>query len=319
MRPIDVLTLQRIQGIGNKSLVALIKFCIANNIESLVTLEPHKLLHAPKLKRASILLDKFFSEGRCENELSESKSSLDEWESLGIEVVLFGGEHYPKQLNELSDPPAILFCRGNVDILKSSRSIAIVGTRENTHLGEVITRRTVEHFSKKGFCIVSGLALGIDAIAHRAALDNQGATVGVLVDVLNISPPQNRSLADQIIRANGLLISENPPKTKVIPALFAKRDRIQSGLAMAVFAIETTVSGGTMHAVKAANSMQRPVYVPDAVAAKYPSLDERAISGTQMLVDEGRAKVYSHDSYELITKELNNLLTQRENTVMLHS
>jgi DNA processing protein len=307
MRLIDILTLQRIKGIGNKSLIALIQFCCANKIDSLVALESLDLSKALKLKRASTALNNFFSEGLLKTMLSESESTLKEWDSLGIKVIPFGNANYPKQLTALNDPPAVLFCRGNLDLLGATRSIAVVGTRENTRLGEVIARRTVEYFSKKGFCIVSGLALGIDAIAHRSALDNKGATVAVLVDILSVSPSQNRTLAGQIIDEDGLLIAENPPNTKVIPALFAKRDRIQAGLAMALFAIETSVGGGTMHAVKAANSMNRPVYVPDVVAAKYLDLDEPAISGTQKLVDEGRAIAYSRDSYELITREIDEL------------
>ena len=307
MQLVDILTLQRIQGIGSKSLVALIQFCCANKINSLTALESIDLSLVPKLKRASTALNTFFSEGLSKTMLRESETVLKEWDSLGIKVVPFGDTNYPKQLTDLSDPPAVLFCRGNLDLLRASRSVAVVGTRENTRLGEVIARKTVEYFSPKGVCIVSGLALGIDAVAHRSALDNNGATVAVLVDVLNVSPLQNRALADQIIDNAGLLIAENPPKTKVIPALFAKRDRIQAGLAMALFAIETSVDGGTMHAVKAANSMKRPVYVPDVEAAKYPDLEERAISGTQKLIDEGRAKAYSRDSYELIMREIDDL------------
>ena len=308
MRLVDIITLQRIQGVGNKSLIALIEYCRANKIDSLAELESLDLSLVPNLKRSSTALNNFFSEGRWETKLCNSESALKEWASLGIRIVPFGDTIYPKQLTALNDPPAVLFCRGNLDLLTTSRSIAVVGTRKNTRLGEVIARRTVEYFAKKGFCIVSGLALGIDAIAHRSALDNKGATVAVLVDVLNVSPSQNRALADQIINDDGLLIAENPPNTKVIPALFAKRDRIQAGLAMALFAIETSVDGGTMHAVKAANSMQRPVYVPDAVAAKYPDLDDRAISGTQKLVNEGHAYAYSRDSYELITRKIEQLV-----------
>jgi len=125
------------------------------------------------------------------------------------------------------------------------------------------------------------------------------------VNVDNISPSQNRPLANQILEQDGLLVSENSPDSKVVPALFAKRDRIQAGLSVAVFAIETAVDGGTMHAVKAAKQLKRPVYVPDAVAAKYPDLNENAISGTQKLVNDKDAQAYSRDSYELITQDLN--------------
>ena len=98
-------------------------------------------------------------------------------------------------------------------------------------------------------------------------MDNQGRTVAVLVDLISIAPSNHRDLSEQILRQGGLLVSENPPGTKVIPALFAKRDRIQAGLALAVFAIETSIGGGTMHAVKAASSMGRKVFVPLASAA----------------------------------------------------
>src|SRR5690606_2385561 len=116
-----------------------------------------------------------------------------------------------------------------------------------------IARRTVEHFVKNDFVIVSGLALGIDSVAHEATLKNLGKTIAVLVDVARISPAINRGLAHEIIESGGLLVAEHPPETRAIPAFFAKRDRIQSGLSLAVFAIETSVDGGTMHAVRCSN------------------------------------------------------------------
>lgn len=300
----EILTLQRIEGVGNKTLITLIEFCQANKIESLSELHSLDLSQVPRLKRASAAINNFLSASLCEGTLEECETSLEEWESQSIAVVPFGSANYPLQLTELSDPPAILFCRGKLDLLQTRKSIAVVGTRKNTRLGEAITRKTVEHFSKKGFCIVSGLALGIDAIAHCAALEHQGKTIAVLVDVVNVSPSQNRPLANQILEKDGLLVSENPPDTKAIPALFAKRDRIQAGLSVAVFAIETAVEGGTMHAVKAARALKRPVYVPDPVAAKYPDPKERAISGTQKLIEDKAAQAYSRESYKLITEEL---------------
>ncbi|MDF1629115.1 MAG: DNA-protecting protein DprA [Alcanivoracaceae bacterium] len=300
----DILTLQRVQGIGDKSLVALIQYCNAKGINSLAELDLHDVSEASGLKRVSSLIQRFLSERLYEETLREVENKLVEWKSQSIAAVTYGSERYPGLLAELSDPPAILYCRGNLDLLKASKSIAVVGTRKNTVLGEAITRKTVRYFSQKGFCIVSGLALGIDAIAHSEALEAQGRTIAVVVDVVNISPSNNRQLANQIIAADGLLLSENPPDTKVIPALFVKRDRIQSGLSLAVFAIETSVDGGTMHAVKAAHGLNRQVYVPDPNAARYPDLTEQAISGTQHLLKEGSAQAYSRLSYEKITQEL---------------
>lgn len=303
----DFLALKKIQGIGNKTLVALIEFCSERKIESLSHLQSVDLSNFQHLKRASTALNNFFSRTSFQETLKQCKTEVDDWELLGVKAVLYGSSNYPKQLIELQDPPAILFCKGNLELLKTLRSIAVVGTRENSHLGEVITQKTVEHFSKTGFCIVSGLALGIDTIAHRTTLECKGTTVAVLVDVVNIAPSQNRLLAEQIVLAGGLLISENSPNTSIVPAFFAKRDRIQAGLAMAVFAIETSEDGGTMHAVNTAVSINRPIYVPDVIAARYQNLNERTIQGTQMLVRKGIAESYSRDSYDKITKKLTEL------------
>jgi len=132
----------------------------------------------------------------------------------------------------------------NLKLLENRLSIAVVGTRENTPKGETITIKTIQKFATYGFTIVSGLALGIDTIAHRAALDAKTSTISVLVDVDSISPTSNRELAQEILDTDGLLVAENAPGTKAIPAFFAKRDRIQAGLSTAVFAIETSIDGG---------------------------------------------------------------------------
>jgi DNA processing protein len=283
----DLLVLHRIKGVGNKAQRALIDYYKEKHLNSLDDLLKLDLGQAPMTKKALSLLSDFFEKNLYEITRVECENDLARWQSAGIAVIAFGSSEYPTQLASLDDPPALLFCKGNLSLLSSPKSIAVVGTRENTNLGETITRKTVEYFSSLGFCIVSGLALGIDTIAHDAALENSATTIAVLVDLVKISPPGNRNLAEQILDKNGLLISENPPGTKSVRGFFVKRDRIQAGLGMAVFAIETSIDGGTMHAVKTANSIQRDVYVPDVAAARYPDLDIKAISGTQSLVRGG--------------------------------
>lgn len=308
----DVLLLQRIKGVGNRTLRALIDFCHDNQLNNILDLASHNLSDVPKIKKVAKPLIDFFASVDYETSRRACESSLYEWKKAKIDVLVYRSSEYPPQLMSLEDPPSLLFCKGNRDLLKSTKAIAVVGTRKNTMLGEKITRKTVEHFSSQGFCIVSGLALGIDAIAHRAALENNGRTLAVLVDLVTITPSNHRDLAGQILKQDGLLVSENPPGTKVIPALFAKRDRIQAGLAMAVFAIETTIDGGTMHAVRAAISLGRDVYVPNANSARYPDLGITAISGTQALVNDGQATSYTRDSYKQITQALVQLAASFE-------
>jgi len=312
LQTIDILVLHRIKGIGNKAQLDLIKCYKENHVNSLKDLLKLDLHQTATIKRAVKLLNEFFTNDLYEVTKEECENDLAEWRSSGITVLAFGNSEYPTQLESLDDPPTLLFCKGNLNLLSSPKSITVVGTRENTKLGETITRKTVEYYSNLGFCIVSGLALGIDAIAHRAALENNATTIAVLVDLDKISPPGNRNLAEQILKQNGLLLSENPPGTKGVPGLFVKRDRIQAGLGMAVFAIETSINGGTMHAVKTAISIKRDVYVPDAAAARYPDLGIKAISGTQSLVSEGQAKPYTRDAYDQISHALDQLVTSFE-------
>ncbi len=304
MQTKDVLVLQSLKGIGNRTLVKIIEFYRAKKLNTIHEIDFTKV---PKLNSSiAQAASDFFTGGEYDVLSLKCEKRLASWRDAGINVLAYGSSDYPSQLNFLLDPPALLFCKGNCDLLKETKSIAVVGTRNNTRLGEKIAYKTVEHFSNEGFCIVSGLALGIDAIAHRAALDNKGRTIAVLVDLISIAPSSHRDLAEQILRQDGLLVSENPPGTKVIPALFAKRDRVQAGLAMAVFAIETAIDGGTMHAVKAASSMHRKVFVPNASAAGYPDLGIEQISGTQELVHSGVAKPYTRENYAEISQALTN-------------
>lgn len=302
----ELLALQRIKGIGNKKQVEIIKFLQSNDLSSFRSISSTDISHTKSqdLKKAVELFSKFSVEGNYDDLVEVCRSELKQWQHSGISVIIFGSQEYPLQLMELNDPPALLFCRGNERLLKASNSLAVVGTRENTKIGAAITRKTVEYFVHKGFCIISGLALGIDTIAHETALATSGQTIAVLVDVMSVSPSNNRFLAESILSNNGLLVSENPPNTKAFPGLFAKRDRIQAGLALAVFAIETSEDGGTMYAVNSAISLKREVYVPDASAAGYANLNDRAISGTQMLVSEQKAIPYTRESYEQITDSL---------------
>lgn len=310
MRVTDALVIRSLKGVGNSTLLKVIEFYHANNLKTIRELDFAKV---PKLS-SSIrqAIEVLFTSGEYDALSLDSEKSISKWSEAGIHALVYGSAEYPTQLNSLSDPPALLFCKGNCGLIKYSKSIAVVGTRNNTKLGEKIAYKTVEYFSNEGFCIVSGLALGIDAIAHRAALDNHGPTIAVLVDLVSIAPTNHRDLAEQILNQGGLLVSENPPGTKVIPALFAKRDRIQAGLARAVFAIETAISGGTMHAVKAANAMRRKVYVPNASAAGYPDLGIEQISGTQQLVNSGIATPYTRDTYAEISQALTQLAASFE-------
>jgi DNA processing protein len=309
----ELLALQSIKGVGNRSLIKIVDTMLEASLDSLDELAKSDLSRFSALKRISKPLAEFLSSEDCVLAVKDCESRLLKWKKEGLTVIGYGESTYPNRLTELIDPPALLFCRGNTELLNNAKSIAVVGTRQNTRLGDVIANRTIEFFGKEGFVIVSGLALGIDGIAHRAAIEYNASTIAVLVDIQKIMPSSHVSLAQEILNRGGLLISENHPETPVVPALFAKRDRIQAGLSVAVFAIETSTNGGTMHAVRSSIDLKRKVFVPNAQAAGYKDLDADEISGTQSLVHDGLAEAYTKESYSAIASFLDIEATRLQN------
>ena len=311
MNIVDALVLKNLKGVGEISINKLLEFASGNNISSLEELAKLSIQTLP-LKKVPTSLKEFLEDAEFEVARLIVQDEMRNWSDQGITAICRNSEQYPKPLLGLEDPPPFLYCKGNLALLQKFKAIAVVGTRENTSLGAEIASRTTKVFSEAGFVIVSGLALGIDAIAHKAAIESGGSTIAVLVDIQKVVPEKNRILADSILKNNGLWIAENPPGTNVFPALFAKRDRIQSGLSTAVFAIETSKTGGTMHAVRAAVKMGRPVFVPDPVAARYNDLNLEVIQGTQFLISDGLARSYTGGSYKLISQELEALALKME-------
>lgn len=315
MNLVDALALKGMKGVGDSSITKILEFTSKNRLSSLEELAKLGVQNLP-LKRVSFSLEEFISAGEFEVERLKIRDELQAWTEQGITVIHRNSAKYPRQLLDLMDPPPFLFCKGNISLLDETKAIAVVGTRNNSPKGAVIAAKTVKEFHNRSFVIVSGLALGIDAIAHKTALECGAPTVAVLVDVQKISPATNKGLAEEILRNDGLLIAENKPGTPTIAALFAKRDRIQAGLSTAVFAIETSKDGGTMFAVRAAKKMGRPIFVPDAIAAKYNDLTLDVIQGTQYLVDSGEARPYTNLFYDKIAEEL-EFISQRLKSVSM--
>ncbi|HHQ2449557.1 TPA: DNA-processing protein DprA, partial [Raoultella ornithinolytica] len=237
-------------NVGDETVLSILKFSAYSGVATLEELAHHSSNLKISNGKSRATLESFLDTANFQALRVEVQAEIDSFKNKGVEIVLFGTKTYPIALYGLPKPPPFLYCKGNLNLLDNRLSLAVVGTRENTPKGETITIKTIQKFATYGFTIVSGLALGIDTIAHRAALDAKTPTISVLVDVESISPASNRELAKEILDEGGLLVAENAPGTKAIPAFFAKRDRIQAGLSTAVFAIETSIDGGTMHAVK---------------------------------------------------------------------
>lgn len=167
---------------------------------------------------------------------------------------------YPKRLLNCYDPPTPLYYRGDAP-LNSHRMVAIIGTRRDTEYGKQLTEKIVQALAKHDVIIVSGLAFGIDAVAHKAALKNNIATIGVLAHGLDtIYPQQHAGLAKEMIKQQGGLITEFRSDTKPDKHHFPTRNRIVAGMCDAVIVVESGIKGGSMVTAELANGYNKDVF-----------------------------------------------------------
>lgn len=307
MQLIDITILTNIKGLGSAYIIKILNFCNANNVKSLYEIDKVDLSKVISSKLAAKTID--YLEQDLDNLYRNTQNVLNGYYKNGVHCISIEDLAYPTILKESTNPPVILYCRGNIDLLNTN-CIATIGTREYTEVGGSITKKTIEFLAKNDFTIVSGLAKGIDTISHKAALDNNAHTIAVLPLIDKIYPAENKQLAQDILDNNGLLISELKPKTNFHPGQLVKRDRIQSGLSKAVFVIETSIDGGSMHATKDALKLDRLVFTPDIYKLNSDYQNLKQVSGIKNLIDTHKSTSYSLDTYEKILKQLNDPLNK---------
>jgi DNA processing protein len=196
-------------------------------------------------------------------------------------------EGYPILLREIHDPPIGLYCRGRYE--PAQTSVAIVGSRRTTQYGLATARRLGGELARRGFCVVSGLARGIDTAAHEGALDAGGRTVAVLgtgVDL--VYPPENRTLTERIAR-EGALLSEFRLGRSADRQSFAMRNRIVAGMSAAIVVVESDVDGGSMITARFAAEQGRVVL---AVPGR---IDQPTSAGCHQLIRDGAVLLTSVD------------------------
>jgi len=189
--------------------------------------------------------------------------------SPGVSLVAMGSEFYPEHLAEIYDPPLVLYVRGDARIL-CEVGIAVIGTRHPTPYGLGMAERLSRDLANCGLVIISGMARGIDSIAHKGAVEARGRTIAVFgtgVDV--IYPRENRKLSEQILEFGGALVSEFPLATSPNPHNFPLRNRIISGLSRGVLVVEAGEYSGTRITSRCALEQCREVFaVPGNVTNK---------------------------------------------------
>jgi len=234
------------------------------------------------------------------------KISLDdEMEKLsryGVKVFTCNDEAYPSRLKEIYDYPPLLYVRGEL-LPQDEWCLAVVGTRRATVYGRQVTEEIVADLAQSNITTVSGLAKGIDSVAHQAALDAGGRSIAVFACGLDIVyPSENANLARRIMQ-QGALISEYPLGTKPRAENFPRRNRIMSGLSMGVLVVEADVTSGAMITAQFALEQNREVFaVPGSILSP-------ASRGTNRLIQEGAKLVRD---YTDILEELNLMTIARQ-------
>jgi DNA processing protein len=235
-------------------------------------------LHLPRSTAASINPEAWGQADR------EAERQINLATSAGTRIISSVDVGYPKLLADTRDDPQILFIKGSL-ANSPERSVAIIGTREPTDHGKIIAQRLAGFFVGEGWSVVSGLAIGCDAIAHEATLDAGGHTVAVLAHGLQtVAPARHRELAQRILDSGGALVTEYHFGQEPLPTNFVKRDRTQAGLAQGVVMVQTDVTGGSLHASRASIEYGRWLAVP------YPTEQdigrkESKVQGNLLLAD----------------------------------
>ncbi len=234
--------------------------------EQLRSVEGIRGLHVSKLREAEAAVDV----GAIVDKLAE----------LQAQIVTIRDEAYPKLLKEIYDPPPVLFVRGTLE-RRDDLAVGIVGTRKRTPYGEMVAEKLAGELVRRGFTIVSGLAMGIDADAHRGALKAGGRTIGVLACGIDVNYPSVHAGLKDEIAASGAVITELALGTRPARERFPARNRIISGIALGVVVVEAPTKSGALITARLAAEQGREAF---AVPGNVTSPESR---GCHALIRDG--------------------------------
>jgi DNA processing protein len=277
---VDSLRLSLIPGVGPKTRKSLLERF--GSARAVLAAAPSELREVPGIgpKIMQNIVD-------ADHEI-DAEAEIAVCREHGIDIITEDHADYPRALREIHDPPGVLFVRG---ALKPNDALAvgIVGTRHGTSYGLRQAERLAGGLARAGLTIISGLARGIDAAAHRGALAAGGRTVGVLASgVMNIYPPEHDTLASEVA-AHGALVSEAPPHASPMAGTFPQRNRIISGMSLGVIVVEAAERSGALITARHAMEQGREVFAVPGNA------DSRASRGCHQLLRDGARLVESAD------------------------
>jgi DNA processing protein len=232
-----------------------------------------------------------FSLQKYEKELREKK----------VSCLILKDKEYPELLKQAKKAPFVLYIKGKIEVLQDQKTIGVVGARKTTHYGREVTKLLTQELVLSGFTIVSGMAFGVDAVAAQTAMDCGGKTIAVLGNGVDICHPiTNKNIYDQIVRENGVIVSEVPIGQQPSKGLFPARNRIIAGLSQGVLVTEGSEDSGSLITASDAFLLNRPVFaVPGPITSSMSK-------GPYKLIEKGAKLVTSVEDIliELKTKNL---------------
>ncbi len=283
-----ILSAYSVNGIGSKKLISFLR------TNPLDTITSDSLINFFKISSIN-----------WEKSCDIASKILEDCFSMSITPIVFSTEKYPKQLENIEDPPPVLYVKGDINAL-SEKAVAVIGSREANKFSVRAAFELGKFFSNRNIPVVSGLALGCDTEGHRGTLATEnGKTVAVLAHGLDyVYPAKNRDLADQILSKNGALVSEYAPRVKPFRSYFVQRDRLQSGLSRATIVVQTKVDGGSMHTANFCLKQNRIL----AACDPKPNPEQHLFTGNFELISTKKAMPVTLESdlfklYDLIIKD----------------
>lgn len=270
------IALTMVKGIGDITIKTLLNYC--GSAEEIFKTKKSQLQKIPNI--GSKTADSILSQ----ESFARAEKELNFIEKYKIQAHFISSDHYPKRLRNCIDAPVLLFFKGEAD-LNNQKIISIVGTRNASNYGKAFCDTLVEGLQQHNLLVVSGLAYGIDIAAHKAALNNNVATVGVLGHGLDrIYPAMHRATAEKML-ANGGLLTEFPSETNPDRQNFPKRNRIIAGMADATIVVEAAKTGGALITAEIANSYNKDVFaMPGRVGDEFSE-------GCNFLIKTNRAQL----------------------------
>lgn len=268
-----LLRLHRMPHLSTRALSRLLK--ASDDPETIFQLSAAQL-HALKIPPAA---QRALRQSGNQRLIDQDIATIDK---LEVQLIALNSAYYPELLKQISNPPPLLYVRGNINVLNQPQ-LAMVGSRNTTRQGCDNALRFSHEFARAGFTITSGLALGIDAQCHRGALAAKGSTLAVLgCGVDKVYPKSNRSLFNEMLNTdNSVVISEFALGTEPRPPLFPQRNRMISGMSLGVLVIEAALKSGSLITARYAMEQGREVFAIPG------SIHNSSSNGTNTLIQQG--------------------------------